>query len=298
MTIFDLLKSPTYSQKPILEKIVCHVLHLTKTQLFTHTEQTITPDQQQLIARMYTRYVDEKEPLEYILWYVTFAKLNVHVSPATIIPRPETEYMLEAVQEYFDESTNPRPVTLIDVGTGSGILGICTVYYEDEYIDHAYLTELSTDALEIAKKNKETLLNENQKNKTTLLHCSLLDHPTIHELFNSWAVTNRQSPTAILLVANLPYIPDEMFANNADERITSWEPTMAFIGWDDGLDLYRVMFDQIIAYNQQAQLPITMYLEMMTRQLEILAQEYAHHFAFWAVKTFHANIRILKVVTK
>lgn len=122
MTLFDLLKSPTYSQKPILEKIVCHVLGLSKTQLFTHTEQAISDDQKQQIDTMYRRYVENKEPLEYILGYVEFAKLQVHVSPATIIPRPETEYMLEAVSEYFDEPNNPRPVTLIDVGTGSGIL--------------------------------------------------------------------------------------------------------------------------------------------------------------------------------
>jgi dihydroorotase len=73
---------------------------------------------------------------------------------------------------------------------------------------------------------------------------------------------------------------------------------MAFVGGDDGLDLYRHMFDQIIEYNQEAQLPITMYLEMMTRQLDILAKEYSDHFTFWEVKTFHANIRILKVVMR
>jgi release factor glutamine methyltransferase len=122
MTLFDLLKSPTYSQKPILEKIVCHVMGLTKTQLFTHTDSVVTDEQKQRIETMYIRYVENKEPLEYILGYVEFAKLQVHVSPATIIPRPETEYMLEAVREYFDDASNPRPVTLIDVGTGSGIL--------------------------------------------------------------------------------------------------------------------------------------------------------------------------------
>jgi release factor glutamine methyltransferase len=292
MTLFDLLKSPTYSQKPILEKIVCHVLGLTKTQLFIHTEQLITDDQKQQIDTMYRRYVDNKEPLEYILGYVEFAKLQVHVSPATIIPRPETEYMLEAVREYFDEPNNPRPVTLIDVGTGSGILWVCTMYYQSDRISLAYLTELSTDALEVAKKNKETHLNSSQQEKTTLLHCSLLDHPTIKQIFDpKW---QKQS---ILLVANLPYIPDEMFANNADERITKREPTMAFIGWDDGLDLYRIMFDQIIDYNVTAKLPITMYLEMMTWQLAILEKEYIEHFTFGEVKTFHANIRILKVIS-
>ena len=57
------------------------------------------------------------------------------------------------------------------------------------------------------------------------------------------------------------------------------------------------MFDQIIDYNATAKLPITMYLEMMTWQLAILEKEYIEHFTFGEVKTFHANIRILKVVS-
>ena len=106
------------------------------------------------------------------------------------------------------------------------------MYYQSDRISQAYLTELSTDALEVAKKNKETLLDASQQDKTTLLHCSLLDDPTIRQLFSSHQslVASSQSPVSVLLVANLPYIPDEMFANNADERITKWEPTMAFIG--------------------------------------------------------------------
>jgi methylase of polypeptide subunit release factors len=105
------------------------------------------------------------------------------------------------------------------------------MHYESERIIHAYLTELSTDALVVAEKNKTTLLNDAHQEKTTLLHCSLLDHPTIRQVFtNQQPVASSSSPVAILLVANLPYIPDEMFANNADERITKREPTMAFIG--------------------------------------------------------------------
>lgn len=288
MTIFDLLKSPQYTQKPILEKLVCKVTWLSKTALFSASDQILTDSQLSDIALMYDRYVHHKEPLEYILGYVEFAKLHITVSPATIIPRPETEYMLEAVREYFEDLTNPRSVTLIDVWTWSGILGICTIYYESNHISHAFLTDLSTDALTIAQKNKETLLNSEQQAKTTLVHCSLLDHREVKNAFATWE--------PILLVANLPYIPDEMFANNADERITTREPTMAFVWGDDGLDLYRLMFDQILQYTTHNKTSITMFLEMMTRQIDILAQEYADKFLFSEVKTFHANIRILKAV--
>lgn len=95
------------------------------------------------------------------------------------------------------------------------------MYYESTHISEAYLCDLSTDALVIAQKNKEQLLTVKQQSKTHLLHCSLLDHPTFKHVF--------QQSNPLVLVANLPYIPDEMFATNADERITKREPTMAFV---------------------------------------------------------------------
>ena len=285
MTIFDLLKSPQYPQKSILEKLVIHSTWLSKTTLFLHLDKEITQTQYERIDTAYNRYIIHKEPLEYILGYVTFAQLNFFVSPSTIIPRPETEYMIEAVREYF--AVQKDVSILLDIGTWSGILWIATMYYEHTHISEAYLCDLSTDALVVAQKNKETLLHPAQQAKTMLLNCSLLDHPLYKEIFH------KQHP--IMLVANLPYIPDEMFATNADERITKREPTMAFVGWDDGLDLYRKMFDQIIAYSTPTTM-ITMFLEMMTRQVDLLAKEYTEYFSFAEVKTFHANIRILKVM--
>ena len=70
---------------------------------------------------------------------------------------------------------------------------------------------------------------------------------------------------------------------------------MAFVGGDDGLDLYRIMFDQILSLSShQKHTNLTMFLEMMTRQGKILAEEYKNHFSFEEIKTFHGNIRILK----
>lgn len=125
------------------------------------------------------------------------------------------------------------------------------MYYENDHITHAYLTDLSPDALVVAQQNKEALLAPKLQDNVTILQCSLLDHPTLKNLFQSSTTSSAilqdtsppnplslkemgsfkssDSSSAILLVANLPYIPDEMFATNADERITTREPTMAFV---------------------------------------------------------------------
>jgi methylase of polypeptide subunit release factors len=97
------------------------------------------------------------------------------------------------------------------------------------------------------------------------------------------------------LVANLPYIPDETFDTNALENVQKREPRLAFVGGNDGLDLYREMFHQIKTFQLSSfPFPLTMFLEMMTRQVEILKAEFGERLIFEEVKTFHFNIRIVK----
>lgn len=102
------------------------------------------------------------------------------------------------------------------------------------------------------------------------------------------------------MLANLPYIPDETFDTNPDLSI-KYEPRVAFVGGDDGLDLYRIMFDQIkqqispTVFIKEEYATITMFLEMMTWQVDILRKEF-EWLVFEEIKTFHFQIRIVKVV--
>jgi methylase of polypeptide subunit release factors len=114
----------------------------------------------------------------------------------------------------------------------------------------------------------------------------------------------------VILVANLPYIPEDTFEANVSDNVKNREPKPAFVGGDDGLDYYRIMLDQIIGLQDTRSpgepragkeqpapfnlLPVTMFLEMMTRQVDLLRQLYDDKFVFEEVKTFHFNIRIVK----
>ena len=101
---------------------------------------------------------------------------------------------------------------------------------------------------------------------------------------------------SVILVANLPYIPEETFDNNALETVQKREPRIAFVGGDDGLDLYRTMFHQIENHIQNKKLNpenLELFLEMMTWQVDILRKEFKN-LTFEEVKTFHFNIRIVK----
>ena len=77
----------------------------------------------------------------------------------------------------------------------------------------------------------------------------------------------------IVLTANLPYIPDKTFEDNAPRNVQKWEPKVAFVGGEDGLDYYRRMFEQLQILAKPAK-TLVMFLEMMTWQLEILRAEF------------------------
>jgi methylase of polypeptide subunit release factors len=111
--------------------------------------------------------------------------------------------------------------------------------------------------------------------------------------------------TSCIIVANLPYIPEQLFEDNVEDNVKLREPKPAFVGGEDGLDWYREMLGQIMVIRKRKSetgtdylLPDTgylcLFLEMMTRQVEILVREFNEHFSFEEVATFHMNIRIVK----
>lgn len=295
MTILDLIWSSDYPKKTILEKLICHQLGISKEKLFTHGDEEISSVDLKRIQQAYNAYIIEKQPLEYIKGYVEFAWLKFLVNKHTLIPRPETEYMIEAVREEIEKrykSSEKRVqkkelLSLLDIWTWCWVLWLSTLSHCWAYISQAIFTDLSLDALGVAKKNKEYLFSEvwSLTSSVSFVQSDLLNHTDIETVFSAW--------NNILLVANLPYIPDGLFDENTDETVKKREPRMAFVWWDDGLDLYRIMFDQLLQIIWWTSTWPLMFLEMMTWQVDILRKEYPL-IEFEEVKTFHFNIRIVK----
>jgi len=298
--IVDLLKSYTYQKKWVLEKLICHRLDMTKTELFAKSETDISESDQSRIDMAYTSYISDHKPLEYILWYVSFADLKFQVNKNTLIPRPETEYMIDAVREYIAEisilpTKKQNTITLLDIWTWCGVLGTSILHHCWAHVQQAILADLSKDALKVASTNYTTIIWNTRNWQDKLVISNLIDHQDIH------TILKQENDT--IIVANLPYIPDELFDKNADPTVHNREPRMAFIWGDDGLDLYRVMFGQlkiiyplIRGYTEGfASKKVIFYLEMMTRQVDILRKEYTDR-VFEEIKTFHFNIRIVRVI--
>ncbi|UFX83238.1 HemK family protein methyltransferase [Candidatus Absconditicoccus praedator] len=285
MKIIDLLSNKQFKNKKVIEKLICSNLGITKETLFLKYEQDISDNIVEKINQQYQKHQQENMPLEYILGYVEFFGLRFEVNDKTLIPRPETEYMIQSINEFIQQ--NPQKYNIIDVGTGCGVLGISTAYHNKDHINKLLLMDISEDALIIAQKNQQNIIPQQSKN-IQIKESNLLEK----FLLNIGEYQNSQN----IIIGNLPYIPDETFENEVEENVKEWEPKIAFVGGDDGLDLYRKMFDQIIF--QEENFEFTMFLEMMKDQVEILENEYQKYFSFKVLKTFHFNIKILKVSKK
>ena len=104
MLLQDLLQNPEYKQKFVLEKFIQEVLQISREEMRTQMEKEISGPEVDQILTYYRAYVEDKKPMEYILGHVDFFQVPFIVNENTLIPRPETEYMITAVAEYTQEN--------------------------------------------------------------------------------------------------------------------------------------------------------------------------------------------------
>jgi len=301
MKLWALLWRVDLTEKFVLQKFLCTFLQCSREELRTNTDQELSDEIIQKVLTAYKSYVEDKKPLEYILGHVDFFWKEFFVNEATLIPRPETEYMITAATEYINEqlTTNSeqwKNNLLLDIGTWCGVLWISVLLQNPSYFSHAIFSDYFANALEIAKRNYQKLITDFSW-KVDFFQSDLLDFLVrwTSEFQSSdspsFVTSFIKEDSNVVLVANLPYIPEETFEANVSDNVKKREPKPAFVGWDDGLDYYRIMLDQLIELHPKN---LVMFLEMMTWQVDILRQLYDDKFIFEEVKTFHFNIRIVK----
>jgi len=281
MTIQDLISNPNYPQKIILQKLICHFLNISREDMRVLSDQEIKKTDLEKIISWYDSYVNDSKPLDYIIWYVSFFGIKFFVNQHTIVPRPETEYMITAVTEHCNLLWSWN--ILMDIWTWSWVLWISVLLQNPDTFQNAFLTDYSQDALVVAKQNYDNLI-KSEKFDTKFIRSDLVNFVDSY--------TSLIQEKNIILLWNLPYIPEQMHDENNPDSVKKREPRMAFVWGEDWLIYYYKMFDQLIDFNLKN---ITMFLEMMTRQVDILRSRYSEIFIFEEVKTFHFNIRIVKV---
>ena len=203
------------------ELLTSHVLNMNRVQLYLNFEKPLrTSEIDQLRALLKRRA--EHEPLQYLLGEVEFYSLKFKVTPQTLIPRPETEILVEKVIEFcqscFSEKEN---IDILDVGTGSGNIAVALA----KNLRNCTVTgiDVSAEALKVAEKNAE--INDVAE-KIHFLQCDFLKN--IPNTF----------PQFDVVVSNPPYISELEF-ELLSEEVLRFEPKIALSGGNDGLKFYR-----------------------------------------------------------
>ncbi len=178
------------------------------------------------------------KPSQYIKGWVEFYKLKFKVTPDVLIPRPETELL---VDEVLDNITITKDALVLDVGTGSGNIAISIAKNTPDA--KIIATDVSKKALEVAKQNAKL---HGVEDRIDFIQSNLLAN---------LPYTLNQKPSTLIIVTNLPYIPSERISY-LDSSVKDFEPHVALDGGPDGFGLYRELFKQIVARSWQPKLII------------------------------------------
>jgi release factor glutamine methyltransferase len=179
---------------------------------------------EKLVARR-----EEREPVAYITGHKEFYGRDFIVSPATLIPRPDTELIIDVLRSKYKKGDS---FLLADIGTGCGAIAISAAL---EFTKATVIaTDISSAALAVAAKNAKRF---KVARRVTFVKGDLLSQKVID-------VITRVNKTPLILAANLPYLPDRDM-KKMDRDVVDYEPHEALFSGKDGLDDIRRFFDQI-----------------------------------------------------
>lgn len=201
--------------------LLAHLLDKPRAWLLAHPEETLTNVQAKALEAALQR-LESGEPLPYLLGHWEFYALDFTITPAVLIPRPETELLVDTALAWL--KTYPGPRRGVDVGTGSGCIAVSLARHAPEL--SVIAADISGQALRVARHNA---LRHQVVDRLRLVQMDLLS-----------ALPAQEAPLD-LLCANLPYIPRLTLAALPVSR---WEPRAALDGGEDGLDFIRRLLEQ------------------------------------------------------
>ena len=206
----------------LAERLLAHLLGLRRVDLYLQFDRPLATEELADYKRLFLRLVAH-EPLQYLLGEAEFMSLTFRVGPGVLIPRPETELLVEKTLEHAKAMPPEREeIRILDIGTGSGCIAIALAHA----LPRARVTalDISREALGWAAKNCEY---HGVGSRVNLLEHDLSQPPLPEWIFYF-----------DLAVANPPYVRQADW-QTLDPEIRDHEPRQALVGGEDGLDVYR-----------------------------------------------------------
>lgn len=274
----SILRSSSETPQLDSEVILQFVLNKDRAWIHTYPDYLLSQSELAELSGLVKRRV-KHEPVAYLLGKQEFYGYEFYVTPDVLVPRPESEFIIELLLGRIKHVGNGSTkdvcdVTLLDIGTGSGALAI-TAALELSHLPFTiplpliYAIDIDKKCLPVARKNAKQL-----KAEVTFLQGNLLT-PALPHLPST-------IPQPLFILANLPYVPDTYSVNIA----ASYEPKHALYGGSDGLELYKILFAQLaeLAKSRSAKSLIYCYTESLLSQHEAL-HKIAKNYGFELLRT-------------
>lgn len=196
------------------EYIICHVLEMDRMSLYLEFEKPLKNEEKIKIRELLIKRGKNKEPFQYIIGYEEFYGYKFKVDKNVLIPRPETELLVEAILEEIKNIENPK---ILDIGSGSGAIGITLALKRKDAV--VLGVDISEEALKISNENKEI----NNVNNIKFIKSDVFSEIKYKEFD--------------LIVSNPPYITEKDYSELMLE--VKHEPKTALVAADDGYYFYK-----------------------------------------------------------
>jgi release factor glutamine methyltransferase len=226
----DYFKSHHIEQpRAAAEILLAHTLAVRRLDLYIQYDRPLEPKELEIFRKLIQRRL-QREPVAYIVGTQGFWSLDLKVSRGVLIPRPETETLVEAALAIIPKESSPRHLKVLDLGTGSGavVLALATERAGHYY----YATDCSKKALAVARNNA---LTHGLDDAITFMQGQWFD-----------AVRHRAHYFDLVL-SNPPYISHPAFQTLPPE-VSQYEPREALDGGPDGLEAIRVIIEKAADY--------------------------------------------------
>jgi release factor glutamine methyltransferase len=274
MTVLEILnRTKVFFEKkgvpdPLLDAqyIISHGLKMkNRMDLYLNFEKPLTPAELDILRPLVARR-GNREPLQHIIGDTSFRGFVIKCDPRALIPRPETESLVDMAKDALKGIENPF---VVEIGTGTGAIAIaCAKEIEGAKV---LATDISEDALALARENAQANGLDDTLN---FAKGDLLDAVTLEAIKKATGDVFGEASTKIdCLIANLPYIPDGE-KGKLQPEVDKFDPALALYGGPDGLDLVRKLLSQT---EGRLNAGASIFLEIGSEQAEILKNEAANY---------------------
>ncbi len=244
------------------QTLLAHAYQKPTSYLFAHGDEIVPED----ISTTFFSWIQERanhKPIAYILEKKDFFGRTFHVNANTLIPRPETELLIEEALRRI------TPTTLVlDIGTGSGAIAITLA---KESTAPILAEDISQEALKIATHNAQKLGAED---RCTFFQGNLLAR--LPEILTKWPSSHPINH--LLICANLPYLSEHQW-EALDPQVKHYEPKLALVGGGPyGMELYERLFNELEQLSPPHTLSVTTLCEIDPSQAKLIASAWHAHF--------------------